>query len=403
MVASQSPVTQLTFDLRRIAFLGVCVALLYGCAPIVAAWLFDERLPFVWGYTDAFLIALLVAGLLAFPVIDKVSFDFSVNINKLVALTVLATLGFMVMQVSIYSSFEAAFVSAYTERAGIEPEGGLRFLFSPLLMIFLACLFLCLLALVATGRKLNWLLILATIGATAFVFGLGSRNSLLWGYSGVLALWVSRLRYRNILIMAVSLYLGAVLFAYVRNNAVLAFVFGIGDIVAPLTANYFNPIIHEFGSSYRLYDMINSDPYANTVSHSAPYGLTDSLFYNMLPLAWKPDGFISFTNYLSQVYANVGEGVGSSPMTEFFFSDGWSLAMIALVIALTCWPPMYLRSFPFYRFACVGLSAAIYFNFWRIGTAELLKMFYSFVVAFMLLKWLVDVRVVESSKSEYLN
>lgn len=401
MVATQEARTRLTFDLRRIAFLGICVAILYGAAPMVAALLFDERLPFVREYTGDFVLVLLFAGLLSFPIVKAVHIDVALDLNRLTALMVFATLAFATMQITVYSSFEAAFVSAYTERAGIAPEGGLRFLFAPLLMVFLACLFLCSMFMrTGSDRRLNWLLLGSMAVATALVFGLGSRNSLLWGYSGLLAVLVSRLRYRSIVLAAVSLYLMAVTFAYVRNNAVVAYLVGVADLTAPLTLDYFNPIIHEFGSSYRLFEMISSDPYSSVVAHSAPYGLAESLYLNMLPLAWKPDDFVSFTGYLSRVYAQLGQGVGSSPMTEILFSGGWSLAMVALVVGLINWPPLYLTGMPWYRFVCVGASIAIYFNFWRIGTAELLKMYFSFVVTLFAVGYLVGLRVRVSHDAE---
>jgi hypothetical protein len=394
MVATQKAQIRLTFDLRRIAFLGICVAILYGAAPMVAALAFDERLPFASEYTNDFMLVLIFAGLLSFPIVKDLHIDVELDLRRLTVLMMLATLAFATMQVSVYSSFEAAFVSAYTERAGIAPEGGLRFLFAPLLMVFLACLFLCSIFMRSKrGGRLNWLLLVSMTVATALVFGLGSRNSLLWGYSGLLAVLVSRLRYRSIFLVAVSLYLMAVSFAYVRNNAVLAYFLGVTDITAPLTLDYFNPIIHEFGSSYRLFEMISSDPYSHVVAHSAPYGLAESLYLNMLPLAWKPDDFVSFTGYLSRVYAQLGQGVGSSPMTEMLFSGGWSLAMVALVVALINWPPQYLHGMPWYRFVCVGASIAIYFNFWRIGTAELLKMYFSFAVTLFAVGYVVGLRI----------
>jgi hypothetical protein len=395
MVASESLGTTLTFNLQKIAFLGVCVALLYGASPYVAAQWFGERLPFLESYTGAFALSFFVAGLLAFPWARTLSFRFQLDESRVLWATMATTLLFVIVQISVYSSFEAAFISAYTERAGIKPEGGLVFLFSPVLMMFLACLSASLLSIAARGSRIHWPLVLMALIASLFIFGLGSRNSLLWAYSGLLGLMVSRMKYRSILLFAFLLYLVAVLFAYVRNNAILAFLFGVGDIVSPLTKEYFNPIVHEFGSSYRLFEMISSDPFSGTLVSNSPYGVFESIFWNMLPLAMKPSDFVSFTTSLSLMYASEGQGVGSSPMTELFFSQGASLGSIALVVMAIFWPPQYWKGWVGYRFLCVCLSIAVYFNFWRIGSAELLKMYFSFVVAFIVFGKFIKLRVVD--------
>ena len=107
----------------------------------------------------------------------------------------------------------------------------------------------------------------------------------------------------------------------------------------------------------------------------------------------KPSDFISFTNYISLLFAEPGEGIGSSPMTEAYLSSMGSLASLALFLTFVYWPAFYLRRWPALSFFTYALAVAVSFNIWRIGSAEILKMFASSAVALYVLAKVCRFRV----------
>ena len=184
------------------------------------------------------------------------------------------------------------------------------------------------------------------------------------------------------------------LFAYVRNNGLLAYLTGsIDQLHDQLSWEYFDPMIHEFGSSYRTFTTITSNQMAGQILDQAPYGQLPSFFLNQLPSFLKPSDFISFTDYISLIFAKEGEGIGSSPMTEAHLSDMASVLSLAFISIVIYWPAYYLRRWPALRFFTYTLTVAVCFNIWRIGSAELLKMFISNVIALLFLASVCGFRV----------
>jgi hypothetical protein len=116
---------------------------------------------------------------------------------------------------------------------------------------------------------------------------------------------------------------------------------------------------------------------AEHILNDAPFGLFASFLINQLPSFMKPSNFISFTEYLSLLFAAPGEGIGSSPMLEAYLSSMASLAFAATNLALVFFPAFYFRRWPALRLFTYCLGVAIFFNFWRIGSAEILKMYLS--------------------------
>jgi hypothetical protein len=220
---------------------------------------------------------------------------------------------------------------------------------------------------------------------------LGSRNILLWSLSGVIALVVSNRKYQTISLLVVFLYIVAVLFAYARNNGLVAYIVGISDgLYTPLLLEYFDPIVHEFGSSYRTFSTII---YGKETLANAPYGQLSSFFINLLPSFLKPADFVTFTNYISLNYAPQGEGIGSSPMTEAHLSNMASIIGLIVVLMVVYWPAYYSRKYHEIRLFSYLLVIAVGFNIWRIGSAEIVKMFLSNIVVLIVLAKVLGIKV----------
>lgn len=384
----------LEFDTRKIFTFGIFVAFLYGLSPLLSHLFFYDIPYYKNNFLLYFFICLFLWALIIFPKYRHFSASLEVNEFRLVAVTICAIILFIALQISTYGGFRAAFVASYIERTGTVLEGGLRFVFYPMSSALTVLILILSMYLYIRRDRIN-LITACTLSTAIIVFAaLGSRNLLLWSLSGALGLIISRSSIRSILLSIPFLYFVAVLFAYFRNTGVISLLFGDIDYLAtPLTFEYFDPLIHEFGSSFRTFSLMDSG-LAKSQMAQAPYGIFLSFVLNQLPSFLKPDDFISFTEYISYILAERGEGLGSSPMTELNFSRGTSLFALATLGALIYWPVFYLRGFAALRLASCSLFVAVSFNVWRIGSAEILKMFISSVIVFLLIKRLAGVRTI---------
>lgn len=380
--------SELIFNARKIYFFGALIAFLYGLSPVISVWFFESELPGITSYLMYFLVCLVLLLVICYPVNHRLMSKIEVNESRLRTGIVLAATIFIFTQIAFYGNFTTAFIVAYTERTGVELSGGIRLVFYPITTAFISMVLLFSVHLYARRDRINIVNLTIVIGSVLIFSALGSRNLLLWGFSGILALSISRLRYRTLLLLVVGIYLFAVFFAYARNNGLIAYLTGsIDQLYVQLTWGYFDPIVHEFGSSYRTFNLIVSDPTAEQRLNHAPYGQLASFFVNQLPSFMKPSDFISFTDYISLMFAEQGEGIGSSPMTEAYLSGMASLVSLAIFLALVYWPAFYFRRWPALSLFTYTLAVAVCFNVWRIGSAEILKMFgSSLVVLFLLAK-----------------
>lgn len=370
----------LKIDPSKIRFFGICIALLYGLSPLGAVIFFDEQLPHLASYLLVFGFCCIYFFGITFSRVNQYIFQVNVSGQRIAILLVIAILAFTLVQANFYSDFYSAFIAAYTSRTGIESDTDLKYIFYPATALFTFGTFISVIY-IYSSRSSNKRRVLALVViATLLTAGLGSRNTLLWSYSGLLTLIVSRINKSTIALLVGAMYLFAIIFAYIRNSGYLAYLLGLDDLFGALDWAYFNPLAHEFSGPYRLFEMILDTVDYSSVVAAAPYGMWSSLLLNMLPLILKPEGFISFTNYLSTIFANEGEGVGSSPMAELLLTNGVSLAFITLIGFLVFWPKYFIKNIDLYRMLSILLWIAIYFNFWRIGTPELLKYFLSIVV-----------------------
>jgi hypothetical protein len=378
--------SELIFNARKIYFFGALIALLYGLSPLISVWLFDSELQGILPYSIYFLVCWVLVLTVCFPVNRRLLSKIEVNEFRLTIVIILVATIFVVTQVAFYGDFTTAFIVAYTERTGIELSGGMRFVFYPVTTAFISMVLLFTVHLYARRDRINIINVTVVMGSVLIFSALGSRNLLLWGFSGLLALVISRLRYRTILLLIIGIYMFAVFFAFARNNGLIAYLAGsIDHLYDQLSWVYFDPVIHEFGSSYRTFNLIASDANAEQQLTHAPYGQLASFFINQLPSFIKPSDFISFTDYISLMFAERGEGIGSSPMTEAYLSGMASLASLAIFSTLVYWPAFYIRRWPALCLFTYALAVAVCFNVWRIGSAEILKMFLSGAVALFVL------------------
>lgn len=392
--------SELIFDARRVYVFSVMIALLYGLSPAVSSFFFDSETPRLVQYELYFMSCALTLLLVSYPLNYRFRFKIEVNEPRLIIGMALGAVSFVATQITLYGDFTTAFIVAYTERAGAELSGGFRFIFYPITTAFISVVMLLATHLYMRRDRIN-LFSLSILAVSVLIFStLGSRNLLLWSFSAVLALVISKLRYHSIFLLAFCLYLVAVLFAYARNNGLVAYITGnIDQIYDQLSWEYFDPLVHEFGSAYRTYITITSNAVAEQQLEIAPYGQFSSFFINLLPSFMKPSNFISFTDYISLMFAEEGEGIGSSPMTEAYLSDMTSLASLAIVTAVVYWPAYYLRRWPALIFFTYALAVAFCYNVWRIGSAEILKMSASSVVSLLVLAKVCGFRVLLFKRS----
>lgn len=378
--------SELIFNARKIYFFGALIAFLYGLSPVISVWFFGSELPRIISYSMYFLVCLVLLLVICYPVNQRLMSKIDVNESRLrIGIVVAATI-FIITQIAFYGDFTTAFIVAYTERGGVVLSGGMQYVFYPVTTAFISMVLLFTIHMYARRDRINIVNLTIVIGSVLIFSALGSRNLLLWGFSAVLALSISRLRYPTIVLLFVGIYLFSIFFAYARNNGLVAYLVGnIDQLYAQLSWEYFDPIIHEFGSSYRTFDLISSDPSVKQLLNHAPYGLLTSFFVNQLPSFMKPSDFISFSDYISLMFAKPGEGIGSSPMTEAYLSSMASLISLAIFLALVYWPAFYFRRWPALSFFTYALVVAVCFNVWRIGSAEILKMFASSLVALFVL------------------
>lgn len=392
--------SDLAFDARKIYFFGVLIALLYGLSPAISTFLFDTEILSLFSYEFYFIISATVFLFVSYP--SNYRFKFRVEVDEISLLIGLLVflIFFVTVQIAVYGDFTTAFIVAYTERAGAEFSGDIRFIFYPITTAFISLVLLFATHLYVRRDRINIINLTVLSAAIISISALGSRNLLLWSFSAVLALVITKLPYRHILSLVACIYLVAVLFAYARNNGLVAYLSGnIDQLYDQLSWEYFDPMIHEFGSSYRTFDLISAAPMGATQLENAPYGLLGSFFINQLPSFLKPSDFISFTDYISLVFAKSGEGIGSSPMTEAYLSNMRSLISLGIISAVAYWPAYYLRRWPMLSFFSYALVVAVSFNIWRIGSAEILKMFASNVVALIVLAKCLKFRVLHFGKA----
>lgn len=370
----------ITFDTTKIYLMGILIALMYGLSPVFSSLLFDSAVPGLATYLIYFVASLAIFFLIVFPSNRYCTFKIIVSETRLVGLYLVAATLFIVLQIAYYGDFTSAFIVSYTDRTGVEMEGPIRYIFYPITTLFTTLTLLFSTFLYAYKDQRSIIKFVLLFASLFLIAALGSRNILLWCLSGVLALIISKMKFRNIFLLAPTFYLFAVFFAFVRNTGLLSVILGTDSMAGELNWIYFDPNIHEFGSSYRTFELIRSNGAAVDALRNAPYGQVSSFFINQLPSLFKPNDFVSFTEFISKLYAEPGEGIGSSPMTEALTSNYLSVFSLIILGVSFFWPVYYQRRLGYLSFACAALSIALYLNIWRIGSAEVFKMYVSFIV-----------------------
>lgn len=389
---------EITFNARKIYFFGLLIAVLYGLSPSISVSLFGSTINGLGNFQTMFFISLIAWSFFSFPINYRFLVKLEINEFRLLLITVLCVISYIAVQLAVYGDFKTAFIVAYTERTGVSLSGGFQFIFYPITSAVTVLILLLSVHLYGRRDRIN-IITASTLVTTVLLFAaIGSRNLLLWSFSGVLALFISRLRFGSIFLLVPALYFFAVLFAYLRNNGFFALLSGdIDHLYTSLSLEYFDPIVHEFGSSFRTFNLLDNSSAMSEIDQ-APYGLFTSFILNQLPSFLKPVDFISFTNYISLRFAPPGEGIGSSPMTEIILSQGTSLFALCTIAVIFHWPAYFLRGLPALSFFTYCLVVAISFNIWRIGSAEILKMFASNVVLLMLFGRFCGARVLYFGK-----
>lgn len=378
-------------DKLKLFLFFLTVSLLYVISPVISALFFSEDIQ--GGLEFIFVSMLLIICCLPVFIAGKRYIIVSIPSLKEVKLLFIGLLLYIFLIVSllvIYGSFQAAIISSYTSRTGVELTGPISFLYYPLLSFSVAYVSLVLaLSLFSDGSKAKRipLLILAFFFMLVFLSS-GNRNLVLWSIAVPLALFVGKAPAWKTIGLVSLLFFVSILMASFRN-------YGIGNIVSftfpPF--EYWNPIVHEYGTSYRLYDLIvNNGIIIRNFENPLQSYLNGVL--NLLPSALKPSDYISFSTALSSQFGSQGEGLGNSPVAEVIYN--WYLpalfiqvAPIILLVFLASLKQSGKRTRLYHvmiwlRLASLGALIIASFNFWRIGFSELIKIEMSYIIAFVL-------------------
>ena len=273
---------------------------------------------------------------------------------------------FIVVKTSLYGSFDNAFFTSYTSRTGHNSSG-----------IFNVVMFLLVgnTALLLLICYLNWTFyrsfsifsFLFLISTIFFLIIGGNRNLVLFVISCTLCFWVLSSTTKKIFFGFMSLYILMVLVAWFRN---FGFSMLIDGSISFPSLNYFDPSVHEFGTSANVYSIYMS-------SYNLNYPLHSSYFFiiiNLIPNFASSFGVVSFSDYFSIVHANNGEGLGMSPVVEIIYNSGYGLFIqflplfIPFFIAVRLLKSNILVSMIFF-----GVSLIASFNLWRIDFSVVLK------------------------------
>jgi hypothetical protein len=357
------------------------IGLVYGLSPLLSNSIFHEPTPFLSSYNLNFIFCYALYIIFSMNLCNGITFTFNLSLSKAFFVFIISCSFYIWSKVSVYGSFEAAFIASYNERTGIDIKGIERVLFAPLGVFFTASLFVYSVSIASTKSKFRS--IHAAILSMGLVIALstGSRNLLLFSLCGVLAIFISRLRCIYVVLVPIMVYCVSVLLVMLRNHGIVLLLNGEASI-SYFEFDYFNPAIHEYFTTYNVYRVAIENGADSSLS-AAPYGLYSSFVYNVLPYALKPSDFISFSEYYSLLYAPPGEGIGSSPVLELFLSNYLSLPLLFFVLFIIFTFQRNLKK-NFLKFTLISLSIAFSFNFWRIGTAENFKMFLSYLIAILI-------------------
>lgn len=376
-------------DTRSLAVFFILISFSYAFSPLISEIFFDFQ-P----------VGLLLFILVALLLIICVSLGF-LPYRRFILINTIHLRGFRSLlfgllllfsllstMLAIYGSMEEAIFRSYMSRTGVILPGVIAFFYYPMLVTISAYISLAISEFMFfknTDLFYRYANIIVAILFLLIFLASGNRNLMLWGLSLPIALYVGTRPWTKIALLVSAMIFLSVMVASFRNFGLE----NLSDFIFP-EYEYWNPIVHEYGTPYRVYDLI-----VNKGSRVVGYDIfgqsyLDSII-NLLPSFIKPDGFISFSNMISLQYGSNGEGLGNSPVAEVIYNGYF--------------PALLLQVFPFYILifftrlkggyqysnvteivkyaAFAGLIIAT-FNFWRIGNGELIKILFSVLIGFFM-------------------
>ncbi|EHH3081888.1 hypothetical protein MOV00_001974 [Vibrio vulnificus] len=284
--------------------------------------------------------------------------------------------------IAIYGSLEGAILKSYNSRTGVNLSGLVGGLYYPLIVVISGYISLVMSDFIffkRTEGRYRYLSAFLAMSLLLVFLGSGNRNIVLWSLSLPISLYVgSQSNLRVIMLVSAMIFI-SVIMAAMRNNG-----FGSISTFSFPEFEYWNPIVHEYGTTYRIYDLVVN--MENRIYGYDTFGQSylDTII-NLLPSFLKPEGFVSFSDSLSSQYGIDGEGLGNSPIAEVIY-NGYFPAVILqvmpfLVIILLIHSKLssFLNRYLFIvKVAMLGCFFIASFNFWRIGNAELSKIMLSY-------------------------
>lgn len=318
-------------------------------------------------FISFYFILLFITSIFFTPNKIFITFSSPYKVKLLSLLTFLFLLMFILAKSSHYGGFDKAFLVSYTERTGYG-DSSIVNLFTFLLVGFSSILtFYTYINFKLYGKySINILLVLFVI--LIFVIG-GNRNLVLFILSITFSFIILRSSFNKILTFFILIYFLLVMVSWIRNFGLLMLLDG---SVALPPLNYFDPSVHEFGTSANVYAIYES----STINFK--YTLPSSYFFifiNLFSSIANEFNILSFSDKFSLVFANNGEGLGMSPVVEVLYSNGFGLPIQFLPFFIPFFIALRIsRNNIFLSMLFFGLSLVASFNLWRIDFSVVLKL-----------------------------
>jgi hypothetical protein len=373
----------------KITFFFFIIAFTYVLSPTISFFFFDDSMVKIEELSlfNVLAIPLLAVVFFSFQLLPKwialPIADYSFSSFRILIVGILVLLLLFNSLNDLYGGVVGYLLSTtYIDRTGIEVSG-IQAGFKLSLALIFSTVFCSLLTwdLIFNQKKKLISILFLLIFAGTFIL-MGSRNYLLWSFSPGLIFIVNKYSKRRILIVYIGIIVFSMLFAAYRNAEK-------GDILSTivnLDINYFDPIIHEYGTSFRVFKWL-------IIEHASMPGYRfytpySTAFINLLPSILKPADFMTFSTALSYYNANAGEGLGNSPIAEYAYAlyfPAVFIQVLPIFFIILLLRVNNLKKTNSMKVFALSFFSVLAFNFWRIGFAEIMKFIITFIFGYIVL------------------
>lgn len=372
-------------DFKKLSFFYILVSSLYVFTPIFGYLFFDSNPSNLLEFTFiGILLIIVVLPFFTLQTIQNIKFE-NMKPYRILLFSTIILITIIFVLISVYGGYQEAFLRSYTSRTGVDTPT----YFNALLLCAPVITNILLLN-IYLNKRLDFLFksiffLIACLYLLIFLLS-GNRNLILFSISISLGIYISHSTYKKILFVFLLMVFVAFLMAAFRNYGIL----NIDELKFP-PLNYWNPMVHEFGTSYNVFNMIINN---NIRIDGFEFPLVTYIqgLINLLPGFLKPTGFESFSTVISSQLGENGEGFGNSPIAEVIYNGYFPAILfqiLPLLFVIFLFKVKHKYSY-FFKIIAFGLFSISIFNFWRIGFAELLKIQMSFFILSLIFFLLVS-------------